>query len=123
MNNNDNEIINGSEQKSERNSDDICIPLYFSKHDDSFPDDQEKKVQYKRLMTFYSEQTKKHYIIYTDNTYIDEHNLVVRAGVFDPEAPFPEKTIKGLGYDDEIDWKICVNEVKKRNKNARDKKI
>lgn len=65
-------------------------------------DDEGKEVQCEVLFTFDSDETGKHYIIYTDNTTDEEGNTKVYASTFDPED---EKTALGA-IETEKEWKI-----------------
>jgi uncharacterized protein YrzB (UPF0473 family) len=65
-------------------------------------DDEGKEVQCEVLFTFDSDETGKHYIIYTDNTTDEEGNTKVFASTFDPEN---EKTALGAIETDK-EWKI-----------------
>ena len=80
-------------------------------------DDNGKEVTCEVLFTFDSEETKKNYIVYTDNTTDDEGNVRVYASVFDPAS---EKTeLKPIETDRE--WKIIetilesIQEESKKN--------
>lgn len=65
-------------------------------------DDQGKEVQCEVLFTFDSDETGKHYIIYTDNTVDEEGNTKVYASTFDPQD---DKTMLGA-IESEKEWKI-----------------
>ncbi|MDD2202880.1 MAG: DUF1292 domain-containing protein [Bacilli bacterium] len=65
-------------------------------------DDEGKEVQCEVLFTFDSDETGKHYIIYTDNTTDEAGNTKVYASTFDPEN---EKTALGAIETDK-EWKI-----------------
>lgn len=65
-------------------------------------DEEGKEVQCEVLFTFDSDETGKHYIIYTDNTTDAEGNTKVFASTFDPEN---EKTALGAIETDK-EWKI-----------------
>ena len=65
-------------------------------------DENGKEVTCEVLFTFDSEETKKSYIVYTDNTTDDEGNVRVYASTFDPNTENTElKPIKT-----EREWKI-----------------
>jgi len=65
-------------------------------------DENGKEVTCEVLFTFDSEETKKNYIVYTDNTTDEDGNVRVYASVFDPTN---EKTeLKPIETDRE--WKI-----------------
>jgi uncharacterized protein YrzB (UPF0473 family) len=65
-------------------------------------DDEGKEVMCEVLFTFDSDETGKHYIIYTDNTTDEEGNTKVYASTFDPEN---DKTALGP-VETEKEWKI-----------------
>lgn len=64
--------------------------------------DNGKEVECEVLFTFDSDETGKHYIIYTDNTEDEEGNTKVYASTFDPNN---EKTELGAIESDK-EWKI-----------------
>jgi uncharacterized protein YrzB (UPF0473 family) len=68
-------------------------------------DDEGKEVMCEVLFTFDSDETGKHYIIYTDNTTDEEGNTKVYASTFDPEK---DKTALGA-IETEKEWKIIEN--------------
>lgn len=61
-----------------------------------------KEVTCEVLFTFDSEETKKNYIVYTDNTTDEEGNVRVYASTFDPNSENTE--LKPIETDRE--WKI-----------------
>ena len=65
-------------------------------------DENGKEVTCEVLFTFDSEETKKSYIVYTDNTTDDEGNVKVYASTFDPNKENTE--LKPIESDRE--WKI-----------------
>ncbi len=65
-------------------------------------DNDGKEVKCEVLFTFDSEETGKHYIIYTDNTKDEEGNTKVYASTFNPDD---EKTALGA-IETEKEWKI-----------------
>jgi len=65
-------------------------------------DDNGKEVTCEVLFTFESEETKKNYIVYTDNTTDDEGNIRVYASIFNPEAESTEL----IPIESEREWKI-----------------
>ena len=65
-------------------------------------DDQGKEVKCEVLFTFDSDETGKHYIIYTDDSTDDEGNTKVYASTFNPDQ---EKTLLGA-IETEREWKI-----------------
>ena len=48
--------------------------------------DQGEKLECEVLFTFDSDETKKSYIVYTDNTFDDEGNQKVYASTYDPSG-------------------------------------
>ena len=65
-------------------------------------DNEGKEVVCEVLFTFDSEETKKSYIVYTDNTTDDKGNVKVYASVYKPEAENTEL----LPIETEREWKI-----------------
>jgi uncharacterized protein YrzB (UPF0473 family) len=65
-------------------------------------DEAGKEVICEVLFTFDSEETKKNYIVYTDNTTDNEGNVRVYASVFDPTSENTE--LKPI--ETEREWKI-----------------
>ena len=65
-------------------------------------DDNGEEITCEVLFTFDSEETKKSYIVYTDNTTDDDGNIRVYASIFNPESDTTE--LKPIESDRE--WKI-----------------
>ena len=65
-------------------------------------DSDGKEVVCEVLFTFDSEETKKSYIVYTDNTTDDKGNVKVYASVYKPESTNTEL----LPIETEREWKI-----------------
>ena len=65
-------------------------------------DENGKEVTCEVLFTFDSEETKKNYIVYTDNTTDEEGNVRVYASTFNPNGENTE--LKPIETDRE--WKI-----------------
>ena len=65
-------------------------------------DDNGKEIECEVLFTFESEETKKNYIVYTDNTTDDEGNTKVYASVYNPN----EAETKLLPIETDKEWKI-----------------
>ncbi len=65
-------------------------------------DENGKEVTCEVLFTFDSEETKKNYIVYTDNTTDDEGNTRVYASVFDPTKESTEL----MPIETDREWKI-----------------
>ncbi len=64
--------------------------------------DEGKEVECEVLFTFESDETKKNYIVYTDNTLDEEGNTKVYASVYNPN----EDETKLLPIETEKEWKI-----------------
>ena len=64
--------------------------------------DEGKEVKYDVLFTFDSDDTKKSYIAYTDNTYDEEGNISVYASTYDPNSK--EMVLGEITTDKE--WKV-----------------
>jgi uncharacterized protein YrzB (UPF0473 family) len=60
------------------------------------------EIQCEVLFTFESEETKKNYIVYTDNTKDNKGNIRVFASIYDPNADNSEL----LPIKSEKEWKI-----------------
>lgn len=65
-------------------------------------DDKGKEVECEVLFTFDSEETKKSYIVYTDNTTDDEGNVRVYASTYEPGKE--NTTLSPI--ESEREWKI-----------------
>lgn len=65
-------------------------------------DDKGNEVVCEVLFTFDSEETKKSYIVYTDNTTDDEGNVKVYASIFNPKA----ENMELIPIESEREWKI-----------------
>ena len=64
--------------------------------------DEGKEIECEVLFTFESDETKKNYIVYTDNTLDEEGNTKVYASIYNPNE---EKT-KLLTIESDKEWKI-----------------
>lgn len=65
-------------------------------------DSEGKEVEFDILFSFDSEETGKHYIVYTDNTEDEDGNINVYASAFDPDNDESEL----LPIETEKEWKI-----------------
>ncbi|MBQ2639887.1 MAG: DUF1292 domain-containing protein [Bacilli bacterium] len=65
-------------------------------------DDKGNETVYDVLFTFDSDETKKSYIVYTDNTKDEEDNIQVYASIYDPENP----NSKFEAITTEKEWKV-----------------
>ena len=61
-----------------------------------------KEIEFEVLFTFESDETKKNYMVYTDNTKDEEGNTKVYASVFKPDA----EPLELLPVETEREWKI-----------------
>lgn len=64
--------------------------------------DEGKEVECEVLFTFESDETKKNYIVYTDNTVDSEGNTKVYASIYNPN----EDETKLLPIETDKEWKI-----------------
>lgn len=64
--------------------------------------DEGKEVECEVLFTFESDETKKNYIVYTDNTMDEEGNTKVYASIYNPG----EDETKLLPIETDKEWKI-----------------
>jgi len=65
-------------------------------------DEEGKEIECEVLFTFESDETKKNYIVYTDNTLDDEGNTKVYASIYNPD----EEETKLLPIESDKEWKI-----------------
>jgi len=80
-------------------------------------DEAGKDVECEVLFTFESDETKKNYIVYTDNTKDEKGNVKVYASIYTPDTP--ETTL--LPIETEKEWKIIetiLEEVQAEAKKA-----
>ena len=68
----------------------------------SMIDENGKEVVYDVLFTFESEETKKNYIVYTDNSKDASGNIEVYASIYDPKDPHS----KLEAIETEKEWKV-----------------
>lgn len=64
--------------------------------------DEGKEVECEVLFTFESDETKKNYIVYTDNTIDEEGNTKVYASIYTPD----QDETKLMPIETEKEWKI-----------------
>ncbi len=64
--------------------------------------DEGKEIECEVLFTFESDETKKNYIVYTDNTIDEEGNTKVYASIYNPE----QDETKLIPIETEKEWKI-----------------
>ena len=65
-------------------------------------DKKGKEVEFEVLFTFESDETKKNYMVYTDNTKDKDGNTRVYASVFVPE----KQPLELLPVETEREWKV-----------------
>lgn len=65
-------------------------------------DNNGNEVECEVLFTFESDETKKNYMVYTDNTTDEEGNTKVYASIYNPE----ETDTKLIPIETEKEWKI-----------------
>lgn len=81
--------------------------------------DEGKEVECEVLFTFDSDETKKSYMVYTDNTEDEEGNVKVYASIYNPSEENPK--LEPIETDKE--WQIIetiLEEVQKEVKNQGD---
>ena len=61
-----------------------------------------KEVEFEVLFTFESDETKKNYMVYTDNTKDKDGNTKVYASVFEPD----KEPLELLPVETEREWKV-----------------
>ena len=67
--------------------------------------DKGEEVECEILFTFDSDETKKSYIVYTDNTTDEDGSIRVYASVFDPTGTNPDL----LPIESEKEWLVIEN--------------
>ncbi|MBE6160087.1 MAG: DUF1292 domain-containing protein [Lactobacillales bacterium] len=65
-------------------------------------DDNGKEIECEVLFTFESEETKKNYMVYTDNTKDEQGNIKVYAAIYEPDKD--ETKLEPITSD--YEWKI-----------------
>lgn len=65
-------------------------------------DKEGNEIEFEVLFTFESDETKKNYMVYTDNTIDEEGNTRVYASVFKPDA----EPLELLPVETDREWKI-----------------
>lgn len=86
----------------------------------SMLDENGVEVVYDVLFTFESDETKKNYIVYTDNTKDETGNIEVYASIYHPE----DNTGRLEAIESEKEWKVIETiletlqeEIKKKSQN------
>jgi len=86
-------------------------------------DNDGKEVTCEVLFTFESDETKKNYIVYTDNSLDNEGNVKVYASIFEPD----KDTTELMPIETDREWKIIetilesIQEETKKDKEKQDK--
>lgn len=75
-----------------------------------------KETEYEVLFTFESEETKKNYIVYTDNTTDEEGNTKVYASIYTPGSS--ETELQPI--ETEKEWKIIETILEQVQQQAKD---
>ena len=78
-----------------------------------------KEVEFEVLFTFESDETKKNYMVYTDNTKDDNGNTRVYASVFVPD----KEPLELLPIETEREWKVIetiLQSIQEESKNEKE---
>lgn len=84
-------------------------------------DNEGKEITCEVLFTFESDETKKNYIVYTDNSLDEAGNIKVYASIFDPS----KDTTELMPIETEREWKIIetiLESIQEENKKKEDNK-
>ena len=81
-------------------------------------DENGNEVEYDVLFTFESDETKKNYIAYTDNTKDESGNIQVYASTYDPEDP--ESRLEAITTEKE--WKVIETILETLQEEVKNKK-
>lgn len=76
-----------------------------------------KEIECEALFTFESEETKKNYIVYTDNTTDEQGNIKVYASIYNPG----EEETQLQPIETEKEWKIIETILNELQKEVKDK--
>ena len=79
-------------------------------------DDKGKEIECEVLFTFESDETKKNYIVYTDNTTDEEGNTKVYASIYNPN----DEEVALTPIETDKEWKIIetiLSELQEEVKN------
>ena len=82
-------------------------------------DDEGKEVVCEVLFTFESDETKKNYIVYTDNTLDSEGNVKVYASIYEPD----KEDMELIPIETEREWKIVetiLDSIQEENREKTD---
>lgn len=76
--------------------------------------------EYDAILTYHSEEYNKHYVVYTDNTYDDNNELIIYISSYNLTSP--ETVVKSIEDKDEYNKiKIEINKILLTIKNESDK--
>lgn len=78
-----------------------------------------KEVEFEVLFTFESDETKKNYMVYTDNTKDNNGNTRVYASVFNPN----KEPLELLPVETEREWKVIetiLQSIQEESKNEKE---
>ena len=78
--------------------------------------DEGKEIECEVLFTFESDETKKNYIVYTDNTLDEEGNTKVYASIYNPN----EENTNLIPIETEKEWKIIETILEELQQQARE---
>lgn len=78
-------------------------------------DEEGKKVKCDVLFTFENEETQKHYMVYTDNTFDKDGNVNVYASIYDPESAYSRL----MPVETEKEWKVIETILEEIQNNVR----
>ena len=84
-------------------------------------DNEGKEITCEVLFTFESDETKKNYIVYTDNSLDEAGNIKVYASIFDPS----KETTELMPIESEREWKIIetiLESIQEENKKKEEDK-
>ena len=84
-------------------------------------DNEGKEITCEVLFTFESDETKKNYIVYTDNSLDEAGNIKVYASIFDPS----KDTTELIPIETEREWKIIetiLESIQEENKKKEENK-
>ena len=90
----------------------------MKKNSFSMIDENGKEIVYDVLFTFESDETKKNYIVYTDNSRDETGNIQVYASIYDPENP--NSKLEAITTDKE--WKVIETILETLQEEVRKKK-
>ena len=90
----------------------------MKKNSFSMIDENGNEIVYDVLFTFESDETKKNYIVYTDNTRDESGNIQVYASIYDPENP--NSKLEAITTDKE--WKVIETILETLQEEVRKKK-